>query len=350
MKNLRFKLIQLGISISLFVLIAGFQNCAKVNFASSASKTTDSNVVPQGSPDPSPSPVASPSPNPSPVASPSPAPSPAASPSPSPSPVASPSPAPSPNPSPAASPSPSPSPCKTVLENYDKNLRIIFMVDDSGSTFDSVRNGVTTKGTDPQFVYRKDSIQNFLNTYGAKTNFTYTFARFSDSADVYLQSSNTFSKADVCNTAKFGTASDATNALTLYAGAKSTNNPHGGGTNYTSAFNCVNSIITNDVPPAGIETDYAVLFMSDGQPNPTLLSDFMQTVIDPIAGFKLPTSINTIYFGPTVAQDATAQNAINVLTSISNEGKGQFLDTNNMSTGTIDIQSVIQVPKIVCTQ
>ncbi len=56
MKKNRTKLIQVFVSITLFALIAGFQNCAQVKFASSANKSSDSNVVPQGSPDPSPPP------------------------------------------------------------------------------------------------------------------------------------------------------------------------------------------------------------------------------------------------------------------------------------------------------
>src|SRR5205823_2391360 len=143
--------------------------------------------------------------------------------------------------------------CSGALNTYNKNLRIIFMVDDSGSTF----------STDPNFLYRRQSIQNFVAQYGLKPNFTYAFGEFgNDSASFYNIGTSGFSSS---SQNVFGNSSDLDNALNVYV-----NSPdHGGSTPYISALNAINNIVANDVDLPGYETDYAVVFMSDGAPSDT---------------------------------------------------------------------------------
>ena len=73
--------------------------------------------------------------------------------------------------------------CTEVLQTTAKNIRILFMVDESTSTLT----------TDPNLYYRDQTIKNFLSAYGMKTNFTYAFGYFAaDSASIYDQIQDKF--------------------------------------------------------------------------------------------------------------------------------------------------------------
>lgn len=251
---------------------------------------------------------------------------------------------------------PGASPCRDILQTYDKNLRVIFMVDDSGSTFASATGN--NPGTDPNFVYRKDSILNFLSVYGSKPNFTYAFGKFGDNRS-YAYDINTQLLTQNYGEV-FGDANNMQNALTVYVNSSD----HGGGTPYGKAFDILEDIIIHDSPPAGYQTDYAVVFMSDGAPtdvsSPTNTTKTNTEVINMVhaltgaaaANNRLVT-VNTIYFGPQSgyvdpSTGVTAAAAIEHLQVMANAGFGQFINTNTVS-GTLQIDSVITVPGVACT-
>src|SRR5271167_3498882 len=55
--------------------------------------------------------------------------------------------------------------CTSVLQEAQGQVRILFMVDNSGST----------STTDPNHDYRAQTISTFLSQFGSKTNFSYSF-------------------------------------------------------------------------------------------------------------------------------------------------------------------------------
>ena len=84
-------------------------------------------------------------------------------------------------------------------------LRIIFMVDNSGSTAD----------TDPNQYYRNATIQNFLTHAASHSNLTYGFGFFAGTdAYFYDTSTQNFSLNAI---QPFGTAMNLTSALNLFS-------------------------------------------------------------------------------------------------------------------------------------
>ncbi len=63
--------------------------------------------------------------------------------------------------------------CVDVLETTTSNLKVLFMVDASGST-------IGTNGTDPDKAFRTGTIQSFIDRFGSKPNFSYAFGMFSN--------------------------------------------------------------------------------------------------------------------------------------------------------------------------
>ncbi len=247
-------------------------------------------------------------------------------------------------------------PCTTVNNNYTQNIRIVFMVDDSGSTFGR-------SGTDPKYIYRGASVNNFLSQYGSKPNFTYAYGEFDD------QNDSTFfnilsGKLDLSVTSNvFGNAANMKTALSVY---EDPNTDHGGQTYYDAAFNRMTSVINADpVVSGGFGSAYAVLFMSDGAPsmdnNTTLdhagLNALVTGMINAASAKGKIVKLNTIYFGPetgivdsTPNPPVTADQAIGNLQYMAQVGGGNFLDTNKITPGsTFDIPSVIQLPGQDCS-
>jgi hypothetical protein len=230
-------------------------------------------------------------------------------------------------------PSPSSTPvCSTVLETTQQNLRIMFMMDNSGST----------DVTDPDKYYRVKTVKDFLQTYSTKQNFSYSFAWFSDTAKVVQ--SNPF-KVVSTTTQPFGDASFLSQALTTYSTYS-----NGGGTQYFVAFNTLQSMIINDATAAS-QWNYVIVFLSDGQPTDVQTNDQLTTAVNSlkatIAAKGHLLTMSTVYFGPASGSDPTADQAISRLTAMAQAGNGQFLDTNQTG-GVLNIGDVITVPGQVC--
>jgi Mg-chelatase subunit ChlD len=217
-----------------------------------------------------------------------------------------------------------------VVQNVSQNLRILFMVDDSGST----------ATTDPNNANRVTTIDTFLNTYASKSNLTYSYNYFGTNAASFNMASDTFVSS--VPSSVFGTADDARAALTAFKNLKGT----AGNTNYSSAFSRIQSIIQNDLASNSNES-YVVIFMSDGQP-----TDQGSSAVNQINGITSLSSslmglaasgritLSTVYFGPS---DAQAQNNLQTMAAL---GGGQFINTNVTTQYSID--NLINVPVQAC--
>ncbi|MBS1960332.1 MAG: VWA domain-containing protein, partial [Bdellovibrionales bacterium] len=244
---------------------------------------------------------------------------------------------PTPTPVPTATPAPT---CTQTVDNVTIPLRILFMVDHSGSTFGS-------SGTDADYHYRVGAIQSFLDKYGNKSNFTYSFGYFgADKALLFdfqaLKYKQTSANPPIGRyfgtAAELSTPSGSTGALQKYLSISQNLNAN---TPYQKAFNADKVAVTVDTGNNHATYKYVVIFMSDGQPNPdisdadltTLIKDTQATATAQGSGL----TISSVYFGP-----ANGTTAINKMKLISLQGGGQFVNTNVNSDFTIN--DVIQVP------
>ncbi len=243
---------------------------------------------------------------------------------------------------PIAAPSPTPAPVKCVktIDQTTENLRIIFMVDNSGSTLD----------TDPNQQIRVQTIRNFIAKYGMKANFTYSFGFFSD--DTYFYNTSTKKFIDVSRSGissiKFGASGDLVNALNSF------NQIDGfGGTNYSPALGAVSKIISQD--PASKENwNYIVIFMSDGQPSDILdpVIDHLKSLVDLVTvaahSHKALATMSTVLFDPI--HDSQYPSSSDNLKYLAKQGKGQYFDTNFPPAGGLAIDDIISVPGEKCSQ
>ena len=217
------------------------------------------------------------------------------------------------------------SPCS--VNDVTQSLRILFVVDDSGST----------ATTDPNDTNRVATIQNFLNTYGSKANLTYSYSYFGSVAETYDPTKSTFTSSANSN---FETAAQAQTALDQFE-----NLGTAGTTRTTSAFSQLQDIIEGDNTA---NENYVVIFMSDGQP-----TDLGNSASDQLSGVSsLATglmglaasgkiTLSTVYFGPN---DSQAEANLQTMATI---GGGQFINTNVTTTYSID--GLITVPGQACS-
>ncbi len=223
-----------------------------------------------------------------------------------------------------SSTTPTPTPC--TAGTTTESLRIMFMVDNSGST----------ATTDPTHNYRTKTVQNFLASYGTHTNLTYSFGYFSGTtAQGWDMGQSKFMHP--ASTA-FGNSAGLSSALTKYE----TISPSGN-TPYSAAFTALQNEVQAD-ELSGVKQNYVVVFMSDGMP--TDISGNIDTgiiaMVDQLRtkvqanGTSLLT-VSSVYFGPE--SDSVS---ISHLQNMANEGQGQFVDTNLQSS--LVINDLISVP------
>jgi uncharacterized protein YegL len=222
-------------------------------------------------------------------------------------------------------------PCTLQNTTTAVNLKIIFMVDDSGST----------ATTDPKQGYRIKAVQDLISEYGGVSSFEFGYGYFNGTTSTIFDDST----MKFASSAKmpFGNSTDLNNALTAFE-----NISPSGNTPYQAAFNGLQSSISTDQALGGASSwAYAVVFMSDGMP--TDLTGNVQTdivnLVDSLRGTVLKggstSTVSTVYFGPD--SDGTS---IANLTTMAKEGQGQFVDTNQ--TTSLNFAQVITVPGTNC--
>ncbi len=209
------------------------------------------------------------------------------------------------------------------------NLRILVMVDNSGST----------ESSDPSQYFRVQTLRNFLASYSNHVNLRYSFGYFDDDGYLYDMNLGRFTKGSA--SVPFGTAAGESGALDYYHSTI----PPLGGTGYVAAFDALSSAITRD-EASGTVADYAVVFMSDGQPTdidgnvPTAISNLVTSLKNATAANgHSHLAVSTVYFGR--ASDTTS---ISNLRSMATVGGGQFVDTNHLSSGGLSIDDVVTIP------
>jgi hypothetical protein len=201
----------------------------------------------------------------------------------------------------------------------------MFMLDNSGSTTGS-------NGTDPSCNERCGSIKTFLSTYGSNTNLSYSFSYFGDNATNWDMKNSRF--VGSTPSTPFGNATGLSNALNNFDYTLSS-----GGTAYDQAFSALQNIIAAD---SGNTENYAILFMSDGEPNTincdatgtpppnqtvgclatTAIKGLVQNLLQVASSGGVQATVSSVYFGPSDPE--AAEN----LETMAAAGNGNFFDIN----------------------
>jgi Mg-chelatase subunit ChlD len=226
--------------------------------------------------------------------------------------------------------------CREVLNTTTDDIRMLFVVDQSGSN----------DGTDPNKSYRRGSIQNFFNLYSTKSNFRWGFNSFKGSFSIAFINSGSQSRP------VFGPASEMTPAISEF-----NRQSDSGLTDYKKALDSAASAIQNDSTRTPM-TKYVVAFLSDGMPT----AGYEYKVINSMGGRVLTVkgmdemlsdvealrqmlpgriSLNTVYYGRNNPSAALLMQKMAAL------GSGRFLDVN-VAGNTFPIVDTVSVPSMDC--
>jgi len=219
-------------------------------------------------------------------------------------------------------------PCTPVSQTLTQDLRILFLVDNSGST----------KATDPHQYYRSQVLKIFLQQYGNKQNLTYLYGFFSGTKAYFFDSA--IGGFHSVGNLPFGPAVDLTTALNTFNLI-----PPSGNTPYKAALQLATQSIQNDLQQGSKVKNYILIFMSDGEPTdvsnqpslPGNLQDLVQKAMALIQAAGGTLTLSTVYFnGANVAADASN------LQLMAQIGGGQFVNTN--LNPNLTINDLITVP------
>lgn len=223
----------------------------------------------------------------------------------------------------AAAPATPPQNCSTVLQQSTFPAKLIFIVDVSGSNTGG-------NGTDPNKTYRAGSINDFFLNHKTKMNFHWAFSTFAGTSASALIGTGT--------NPQLGDDLAMETAIATFMTV-----PDNGNTPYQQAIEQARQTIVND-PNNSMDSKYIVVFLSDGQPNPTRsdaqLKGYVQNLLAAAPG---QVTFNTIYYG-------NLNNAAgNRMYMMALEGGGQFLDVNlNPQGKSFPISNVVTIAGVVC--
>lgn len=209
--------------------------------------------------------------------------------------------------------------CTGLLINVSKPVKILFLVDNSGSNIDNeYPAGQFNKGTDNGKVWRSSILNAAIDRYKANTHISFGLATFSDNATV----------SQIKSASGQPTFSNDQNIV--QAGVENfKNTPEGPHTPYQSALFFARDLIRQDIAEnPGENAAYSVVMLSDGVPsegaydrNPDLVITDAQSVMDVSPGKIRLNSV--FYYG-----DTYDPNDLRFLQKISNTGKGAFFTAN----------------------
>jgi Mg-chelatase subunit ChlD len=228
--------------------------------------------------------------------------------------------------------------CRTDYVNTTSNVKILFMVDTSGSNVNYTQNGKFYYGTDPVKTWRLATMSNFLQAYESRANFFYGLLTFQDASATaqILGSNGAGAFTNVIATARDGIASF----------GRVTDRE---ATPYGSALNLAKSIITADLPKNTKETAYVVVMISDGAPTDarylavsgvdSLKSD-VKSLMDLAPGLV---SVNSVFLYNSIVPTAADKKYMQAMASV---GNGSFITAD--ANQSISISNTLRVPKQVC--
>lgn len=226
--------------------------------------------------------------------------------------------------------------CRVDLTNSTKPVKILFLIDTSGSN--ASNNG--DAGTDVGKVWRLNTINSFINAYGSKPNFQFAFATFQ----------GTTASALLKNSSGQGVFSNNMSDINQ-AIADFKNIEDKGNTPYDAALSIVRNIIRYDqMSGTSKEAGYVVVMVSDGSPTNASYTDskngmdnLTSDVQDILAEAPKQISLNTVFLYNQAVPTASQKSYLQKISSL---GSGAFIEAS--SNQTIQISDTVQVPSTVC--
>jgi len=216
--------------------------------------------------------------------------------------------------------------CQTQLIDSLKTVKILFLMDTSGSN-------TGTDGTDIGKKWRTQVLQNVISRYQSKSNFYYGLATF--------QNSSATPQITVDSKAVFSNQMDIVNqGIDRFEAT-----PDDGRTPYQPTLMLAKDLIAQDLAKnPSSETSYVVVMISDGRatdyPNgPDSIIPDAQAVM---AVAPKQITLNSVYYyaAAAIATDTP------YLQNIAKVGQGNFITAN--SNESLQIDDVIKVPQTVC--
>ena len=221
--------------------------------------------------------------------------------------------------------------CRTDYVNVNKDVKVLFVVDNSGSN-------VNINGTDIDKKWRLATINKFIQTYQNKSNFYYGLITFQNSvATPQIRS---------------GDVGIFTNNLSMVTQgvANFASTPDAGATPYQAAINLTKQMINEDLKlKSSKPTAYVVVMISDGYP-----SDSRYTETNGIANLKADTKtlvdmapgmigVNTVFLYNAVKPSSAGKEPLQAMAAV---GGGTFIIAD--SNQTVSIADSIKVPQEIC--
>jgi hypothetical protein len=212
-------------------------------------------------------------------------------------------------------------PCSLTTTRLTK---VLFLVDQSGSNYGFFGIG----GTDSKKKFRQGTIQKYFDKYKDHTNVQWGFMSFAGTTakDLVGQSGVNAFTSDITKMqsaiSAFGVSDD------------------WGDTPYKAALRVVTNAITAD-PDLGTSANpqYYVIMLTDGYPTDIESNQEVKAIVQNLASLGAnQVSLNTVFYGAQGTEEASA--AIELLTDMAAEGKGQFQNVNNPSS-VINIDDLI---------
>lgn len=243
-----------------------------------------------------------------------------------------------------ATPASSPSTSVNCTAQQANNLRIIFVVDDSGSTRTD-DSGAKVRGT---------AALDFINQNLSATNMTYSYNYFAANNGSWDFSSSSFTSTASTALPKqaFGSGSQAVTAVNNFVKNYNGSFFQENGTDYESSLQYVQNLVLAD-EAANPGYNYAVIFMSDGQPNrgssnSTNLSADIAALMNAAGEGRL--TLSTVYFNNS--QDGDSGEA-SLMQSMATAGEGQYVnavtDSSSLNVSSM-IQNLLTVPSNACNE
>ena len=212
-------------------------------------------------------------------------------------------------------------PCSLTTTRLTK---VLFLVDQSGSNYGFFGLG----GTDSKKKFRQGTIQKYFDKYKNHNNVQWGFMSFAGTTakDLVGQSGVNAFTSDITKMqaaiSAFGVSDD------------------WGDTPYKAALRVVTNAITAD-PDLNTRANpqYYVIMLTDGYPTDIDSNQEVKGIVQNLASLGAnQVSLNTVFYGAQGTDEASA--AIELLSDMAAEGKGQFQNVNNPSS-VINIDDLI---------
>lgn len=218
--------------------------------------------------------------------------------------------------------------CLGNPQSVEAPTKILFLVDISAS---NAIPDYTSPATDPNKTLRGGAIQKFFNQYASDRNISWGLEVFGNDTATSLLGENA--------NPKFSASSEEMQrALNQFFNLQDF-----GSTPYRAALKLAQRTLSLDTQNSALNTQYLVVFISDGVPDPYVADNTLRGDIDSLINLA-PGRIrlSTVYYGPT-SLDAHQR-----LEMMASKGGGRFLDTNSQAQE-LNLDNIITIPDSQCS-